>query len=260
MTVVLIDNGSLEPAATVNLRATAAALSARTSVAVHPVSWKHSARIPGGADVLAPFVLARVAAGEREFLFVPFFISEQGAIGSALRADLEKLQASVGPFSISFTAGLASSGAIPPILAARIRETIAARALVRPTVIVVDHGGPSAASAALRDQLAAETRALLGPEISTLAAASMEGGEHAHTHPLLAAQLRVPGFSSGDVVIAPLFLSPGRHAGPDGDLAQLAVAAVAESPALRPHFTGLVGTHPLALAAITLALRTSLSR
>ena len=46
MIVALIDNGSLEVAATLNLRTVAAELTLKVGVPVHPVSWKHSDRIP----------------------------------------------------------------------------------------------------------------------------------------------------------------------------------------------------------------------
>lgn len=269
MTVALIDNGSLEPAAHRNLRAVAAALSERTGLKVHAVSWKHSDRLDVAALdgtpawTLAPFVRALVALGQREFVFVPFFISAQGAIGSALRRDIEKLHTELGGFEFSFTDGLAARGALAPIVAARIRETLARLSLrTPPPVIVVDHGGPSAASAALRNLVAGEVRALLGREIGPLAAASMEGAGHAHNRPLFADQLLAAGFDRGDVVVAPLFLSPGRHAGAGGDLAQIVRDAEARpaSPALRCHFTELVGTHPLALDTLAAALRAHFTR
>ena len=264
MIVALIDNGSLEAAAHRNLRAVAAALSQRTGAKVHAVSWKHSDRIPveqlasdatsskqdAPAWTLAPFIRNMFALGQREFVFVPFFISAQGAIGSALRRDLEQLQSEIGEFDFSFAEGLAARGVIPAIVADRIRGCIAAQGLRRPAVIVVDHGGPSAASAALRDQLAAEIRQQLGQEIGILAAASMEG---AHS-PLLADELRAPGFDRGDLVVAPLFLSPGRHAGPAGDLARICAAATA-----RCHLADLVGTHPLVVEALAAALQDTLS-
>ncbi len=266
MIVALIDNGSLEPAATRNLRAVAAALSQKVGVPVEAVSWKHSDRLaPDDLDgerayTLAPFVRAQFARGKRRFVFVPFFISAQGAIGSALRGDLEKLQREVGNFDIEFTDGLAARNAIPAIVAARVRETIAARALSRPPMLLVDHGGPSPASAAVRNHVAAEVRALLGPEIGPLAATSMEGEEHAHNRPLLAEALGSPDYDHGDVVIAPLFLSPGRHAGLNGDLAQIARIAEGRSSTLRCHFTELVGTHPLASATLAEALTSHFSR
>lgn len=263
MIVALIDNGSLEPAAQLNLRAVAAALSKRAGVSVEAVSWKHSDRVPidllGGTSAwtLAPFVRAQIARGEREFVFVPFFISAQGAIGSALRADLEKLQREFEPqnrFEFTFTSGLAAESAIADIVAARVRETIALQGLHRPPVVLVDHGGPSPTSAALRDSLAEEVRALLGVEIGPLAAASMEG-RHG---PLLTEQLTVSHFAHGDIVVAPLFLSPGRHAGDDGDVRQICRMAEDESPTLHCHLTGLVGTHPSAIEPLSRALRETL--
>lgn len=276
MMIALIDNGSLEPAATRNLRAVAAALSRRAGVPVHAVSWKHSDRIAPDeldgvrAHTLAPFVRAQLERGEREFVFVPFFISAQGAIGSALRGDLEKLQREAGAatagddfasaaFTFAFTEGLATRGAIPTIIAARIRETITARALSRPPVLLVDHGGPSPASAAVRDEVAAEVRARLAAEIGPLEATSMEGEAYAHNRPLLFDALTMPDFEHGDVVIAPLFLSPGRHAGPKGDLAQIARIAEDRSSTLRCHFTELVGTHPRAAEALAEALHSHLT-
>ena len=273
MTIALIDNGSLEPAATRNLRAVAAVLSQQAGVPVHAVSWKHSDRIaPDALDgerahTLASFVRAQFERGEREFVFVPFFISAQGAIGSALRGDLEKLQrecaaapgAGAGfDFTFTFTDGLATRGAIPAIVAGRIRETITARALRRPPVLLVDHGGPSPASAAIRDRVATEVRTLLGDEIGPLEATSMEGEAYAHNRPLLADALTTSDYGHSEVVIAPLFLSPGRHAGPKGDLAQIARIAEDRSSTLRCHFTELVGTHPRAGDTLAEALHAHL--
>lgn len=289
MTIALIDNGSLEPAATRNLRAVAQDLSAAIGERVHPVSWKHSDRIALAAldgdapgTTLAPFIRAQLARGERQFVFAPFFISAQGAIGSALRSELEALQRAhaATPFEFTFTRGLADAGVIPQIVAARVRETIAAASLEAPPVIVVDHGGPSPTSAALRNRLADEVRALLGTEVASVTAASMEGGEHAHNHPLLAeslaalptrelASVATAGTSSDPadttsspsrgVVVALLFLSPGRHAGAGGDIAQICGAAETADPALLCHLTDLVGTHPLAATALADALRDTLS-
>jgi hypothetical protein len=125
-----------------------------------------------------------------------------------------------------------------------VREAIATRGLHRPRVVVVDHGGPSAVSAEVRNQTARAASQLLGDEVSAVAAASMEGEEHAHNHPLLADQLRTDGWNRGDIVVAPLFLSPGRHAGPDGDVAEIIRAAEhATAGTLRVHMAGLIGTH-----------------
>ncbi|HZZ19278.1 MAG TPA: CbiX/SirB N-terminal domain-containing protein [Opitutaceae bacterium] len=263
MKIALIDNGSLEAAAHEGLRTAALAIGEKAQVRVEAVSWKHSNRIPpeslqrGAAHTLAPWVRAQVATGEREFIFVPFFISPQGAIGSSLRRDLEELQGDTDGFEFTFTDGLAVANALPAIVADRIRESIGSLELKRPAVVVVDHGGPSRNSADIRDQVAEAVRIGLGETIGELSAASMEspdGPEFGFNLPLLDDVLSQPGFDQGDVLIAPLFLSPGRHAGPKGDLARIARAAEKRKAGLRCHFTPLVGTHPETIETLAAAL------
>jgi sirohydrochlorin ferrochelatase len=268
MKVALIDNGSLEPAAHRNLRALAAALSARTGVAVEAISWQHSNRIPPSvldgnpAWTLTSWVSAQADGGAQDLVFVPFFINAQGAIGSALRADLERLQHQLGGFRFAFTPGLAVPGALVRITVDHVRETIAANGLVRPRVIVVDHGGPSGTSAALRNSIAAAVGHTLAEEVASTTAASLEGEDYEHARPLFADVLGSPACDHGDVVVAPLFLAPGRHAGPKGDLAELATEAedrTSSAAPLRCHFTALVGTHPHVLDVLADGLNSTLS-
>jgi hypothetical protein len=113
---------------------------------------------------------------------------------------------------------------------------------------LVDHGGPSLASATLRDRIADEVRRELDAEIGSLVATSLEG-EHP---PLLADVLRRPEFAGPDVVVARLFLSPGRHAGEHGDVARLCLESQAQC-----HLTDLVGTHPAVVETLAAALRDS---
>ena len=263
MTIALIDNGSLEPAAQLNLRRVAAELAARVGRPVEPVSWKHSDRIApaalGGtpAWTLTPWVRAQLARGEHEFVLVPFFVSAQGAIGSALRRDLHALQHEAYDFAYVFSPGIARGGDIAGMLADHIRATAAARQLSRPTVVVVDHGGPSFDSATLRDEITSETRRQLGADFRAVVAASMEGDEP-HNRPLLADQLGA-GDCDRDVVVAQLFLAPGRHAGLNGDLPRICRAAEARLPGLHCHLTPLLGTHPRVIDALASGLQSTLS-
>jgi sirohydrochlorin ferrochelatase len=265
MKVVLVDNGSLEPSAHRGLRAVATAIGVRSGVVVDAVSWKHSDRIPaadlGGSPAwaLEPWVRMQVSSGERDFLFVPFFISPQGAIGSSLRGDLARLQEKTGGFEFSFTDGLAESGALAPVVADRVRTAAAERRLSRPAVVVVDHGGPSRVSADVRNAVADAVRDELGGSIASLAAASMEspdGPGFDFNRPLLIDALREAG--PGDVLVAPLFLLPGRHAGPKGDLSRIALAAEEAAPGLRCHFAELVGSHPAVIEALAGAVTKAL--
>jgi sirohydrochlorin ferrochelatase len=268
MKIALVDNGSLAPAAHLGLRAAAAAVGERAGVRVEAVSWKHSDRIPahalseGPGSTLAPWIRGQVAAGVREFVFIPFFISPQGAIGSSLQKDLRALQAEAGGFEYSFADGLPADPVLADIVADRVRETLAAGGLRNPTVLVVDHGGPSPASAAIRNRIAEAALGRLGGSVSRLSPASMEspdGPEFDFNRPLLAEALMSPGFSGGDVIIAPLFLSPGRHAGPEGDLERIAREAQGRPDGPRCHFTGLVGNHPAAIEHLASSLLRALS-
>jgi len=267
MRVALVDNGSLEPAAHEKLRAAADAVGRKAGVEVEAVSWRHSGRIPasalGGkpAWTLANWIKARTLEGEREFLLVPFFISAQGAIGSSLGRDLESLRSETPGFEYALTGGLTPDDVLPRIVCDRIRQASAAKGLVRPNIIVVDHGGPSRSSSEVRNRVADAVARELGASIGTLSAASMEsprGPGFEFNRPLLAEALGARGFDRGDVLIAPLFLLPGRHAGPGGDLERIARGAEALAPGLRCHFTELVGSHPLAIEALAGALAVAL--
>ncbi len=262
MKAALIDNGSLEPGAHRNLRRLAAAVGERAGIPVAAVSWKHSDRIPAAeldgkrASKLESWVRRQVAGGEREFVFVPFFICPQGAVGSALREDLEALALEAAAFEFTLAEGLSSS--LASIAVDRAVEAIAAHGLVRPSVIVVDHGGPAAASAGLRNAIASRVRASLGDSIATLWAASMEspaGPGFDFNRPLFSELLLSPALAAADTVVVPLFLAPGRHAGPGGDLARMARAAEARRPGLRCRFAGLVGTHPRVPGILSRPLR-----
>lgn len=76
---LLVDNGSLEPAATLALRALAAQLARRRAIPVAPVSLLHSSTIDpqelGGhpAEILETAVHRRLAAGQNKFIILPLF-------------------------------------------------------------------------------------------------------------------------------------------------------------------------------------------
>ena len=260
MRVFLVDNGSLRPDAWVSLCAVAAALSERLGRPVEPASVLHSTRIP--AEQLPPdcpptmtwerAVKAALAEGERSFLGLPFFFGPTGAIVDYLPARAAAVAEREGAFAMRWAPFLAdpvpiAAPTLVDLLAARVRETIAAEGLVRPPVVLVDHGSPKPAVAAVRDRLGPTLAAALGTEAAGVAVASMErreGPEYAFTEPLLASALRAPGLPAGEVVVAMLFLSPGRHAGEGGDVATICAEAEAARPGLRTHRTALLGSHP----------------
>ena len=68
--------------------------------------------------------------------------------------------------------------------------------------------------------------------------------DYGFCEPLLAAVLRRAEFARGHVVVARQLFSPGRHAGPAGDIADICTAAEQERPGLKTQLTGLMGGDP----------------
>lgn len=254
----LSDNGSLRPDSYRNLRRVAALLSARIGQPVLPASVLHSDKIaPALLDgqpalTLEPALRQALAAGHRHFTILPFFFGPTGALTWYLEERVAILRKEFGPFELSvfpflFAGDGQDDGALAAILAANTRERITTLNLRRPPVILVDHGSPAPQVTFVRNFLAGQLSILLKEDALCVGAASMEsreGDQYAFNLPLLADKLRQPPFHQGDVVVTMLFLSPGRHAGPDGDIAsickQAEAQALSENRPLRTHMTHLV--------------------
>jgi sirohydrochlorin ferrochelatase len=252
----LVDNGSLRAESVLNLRRIARELSAVSGATVLPASLLHSSKVPAEQLEGEPAVnLERrlrlaLEAGERAFTVIPFFFGPTAAITAYLPERLAFRREKHGDFRIRrtpFLADGAGADRLASILVDRVLEAIGQRGLVRPRVALVDHGSPLPAVTAVRDRMAVKLARALGDEVAEVAGCSMErreGEAYAFNEPLLARLLDRPGWDRGDVVVAMLFLSPGRHAGPGGDVAGICAAAEARHAGLRTHMTGLVGDHP----------------
>ena len=249
---ILMDNGSLEPAATLGLRRLAAALGERIGQHVEPVSLLHSSGVPaekiGGipAEILEPALERRLKAGQSEFVIVPLFFGPSGALTDYLPKRLAHLRVKHPALNLSLAAPLFAAG--DERLARILADQVRALGSAARRIALVDHGSPAPAVTAVRNELAGQLNGLLGPD-HTVAPASMErraGAAYDFCEPLLAGLLRQPGWNSGEVTVAMQFLLPGRHAGPAGDVATICREAEAASDGtLRTKMTGLVAEHPL---------------
>tara|TARA_R110002096_G_scaffold311170_1_gene505604 strand:- start:670 stop:1059 length:390 start_codon:yes stop_codon:yes gene_type:complete len=115
---------------------------------------------------------------------------------------------------------------------------------------LVDHGSPIAEVTAVRNALADQLGKLLGDAVEEVAPCSMErrsGPEYDFNEPLLESLLSRDEWSSSTVIVAQLFLVPGRHAGPNGDIAQICAHAEKASPPSRICRTQVLATHPTML-------------
>ena len=255
---MLVDNGSLRPESYLSLRAVAAGISGALGREVVPVSMGYSDAIPndevGGESALTvePVIREQHAKGVRSFTIVPFFIARGGGIVALLKKKLLGLQEELDGLSVEFTPFLydedrEANTCIAEMLVDRIRDCIATNKLNQPSVIVVDHGSPKREAAEVRDKITLQVAALLRGAIASISPASMErrnGEQYDFNEPLLERQLRVDGFNRGDVVVAQLFLSPGKHAGAGGDIEAICREAESKQRGLRVHRTELLGIHP----------------
>lgn len=249
---ILMDNGSLEPAATLGLRALATKLGERIGQRVAPISLLHSSAVPadkiGGtpAEILEPALERRLVAGRNDFLIVPLFFGPSGALTDYLPKRIVHLREKYPALTVRVAAPLFAAGddRLARILADQVRSLGSASR----RVALVDHGSPAKAVTDVRNELSCQLAGLLGAGY-TVAPASMErreGAAYDFCEPLLERLLRSPGWNAGDVIVAMQFLLPGRHAGPDGDVAEICRSAEAASNgALHTTMTGLVAEHPL---------------
>jgi sirohydrochlorin ferrochelatase len=249
--VVLFDNGSLAPASTLQLRRIARELSTRLKCEVTPASLAHSDKIlPDelGAEpaLLLDAAIERVVAdGASEVVAAPLFIGPSYAITRHVPSVIDRWRKRAPHVKFVQAAPLFESGEqrLGEILAEHVNREI--RGDVRARVAVVDHGSPSRAVTDVRDAVAEQVRIQLGDRAREVTGCSMErreGTEFDFNEPTLEHLLGRSEWRTGPLVMAMLFIAPGRHAGPDGDVARLVRAARGSDSEVR--FTPLLGSHP----------------
>lgn len=249
--VILFDNGSLAPASTLQLRRIARDLAERLNCDVIPASLAHSEKISPAELEARPALLLEsaleqaVTDGSREIVVTPLFVGPSHAITRHVPALLEQWRKRARTVTVVQTAPLFAPGEkrLGEILAEQVRLEI--RDDSRPRVAVVDHGSPSRAVTDVRDAITAQVREQLGAKAIEVAACSMErreGAEFDFNEPTLAHLLARSEWRTGPLVVAMLFIAPGRHAGPEGDVACLVRAARGSDAEVR--FTPLLGSHP----------------
>jgi sirohydrochlorin ferrochelatase len=254
--IFLVDNGSLRPQATHNLRRVASALSQQLGETVQAASLLHSNKIPPEevdgipAITLGPAAERSAEQGATEIIVLPFFFGPSKALTGYLPERMAVLQARFPQVSVRVAQPLVDERGnndlrLAKLLADNVRDKHQTGAT--PHVALVDHGSPIPEVTAVRNRLAGQLSVLLADEVSCVAAASMErreGDEYRFNEPLLEHLLDTPEFQSGSVILAMLFLSPGRHAGEGGDIAEICAAAEQRNPGLSVTTTALVGEHP----------------
>jgi sirohydrochlorin ferrochelatase len=257
--VMLVDNGSRRAAATLSLRAIAADLARASGLSVHPVSLQHSNKIDpeelGGAPALvfADFLRRQLEQGRREFVAVPLFFGKSRALTSFVPEQVELLKEEFGPFAFRLAEVLSPMPQGEPlltnILADHVSRGCAEMGAEANCVVVVDHGSPLPEVTAVRAKVTMTLRERLADGI-WLSQAVMErrkSADYDFNGQLLGDLLDscVTPDGAAVVVLAMMFISPGRHAGPGGDIEAICADAIARNPGLKLKISPLIGEHPL---------------
>ncbi|MBK1718406.1 sirohydrochlorin chelatase [Thiocystis violacea] len=256
--VLLIDNGSKRPDSTLNLRTIADALSARSGELVRPVSLLHSDQVQAeqlagqAADTFAPMLGRLLADGVRDLVLIPLFFGPSRALSQFVPETAATLAVEFGPFRLAIAPELCPLPQGEPrlveILLDNLNVAATSAGIAPKRVILVDHGSPIPEVTAVRRWLGDRLALRLGPQVE-LEQAVMErrpGIEYDFNGPLL--EDRLARLAETDpttpILLSMLFLSAGRHAGPDGDIARIRARIEQGCPTLRLHTAPLVGLHP----------------
>ena len=140
---------------------------------------------------------------------------------------------------------VSNDGCVADILVNMVFAIAKKRSLKAPySVVLVDHGSPTENVNRTRRAVAAQMRIRLAGNASCVVDCSMEsrpGKQYAFNQPLLENVFDQGGLDQGDVILAMLFLSPGRHAGENGDIANIINTVLSTKQNLTIHQTGLIG-------------------
>ena len=105
-TILLSDNGSTQPNATIQLRQLSKLLSDNIGQTVHPVSLQHANKIPvekiGGikAQVFSEFMAEKLSEGSRDYILLPLFFGNSKALTKFVPDEKARLEEEYGEFEI----------------------------------------------------------------------------------------------------------------------------------------------------------------
>jgi len=243
--IILVDNGSFEPEATLSLRRLAKSVGTIIGQPVHAISVLHSHKVDAAllenepAQIFTDAVLAANRDGITDLIVLPLFIGPSRAITEFLPEQFKlhagpKLKMHIAP-TLYGDDGLLTKILVDQLYAAGWKKNSG-------TVLLCDHGSPAIEVTLVRNRLAEEIRVELQLTSDELIACSMErrpGDEYAFNEPLLETALQK---SKSVCVVLMQFLLPGRHAGTGGDVEE--ICSKHAPTGLKWRRSELIGTHP----------------
>jgi len=255
---LLADNGSLEARATLNLRKAAQLAVESTGAEVQPVSLLHSSKVDpqslGGvkAETMEDFLSGPIAQSSDDLRILPFFFGPSRALTEWLPEKLEQWKSERDGRSFRVLDCLHQPGDTRLAIALEdlCLQSIEKNELKKPFLALVDHGTPVFDVHLVREEVGEELKERIADRISGFSTCSMErraGVEYDFNEPLLENLLSEKNGEFEEMLVAQLFLSPGRHAGEGGDLDRICSSFADSSPSHRLIRTDMLGVHPLVI-------------
>eukprot|EP01147_Barroeca_monosierra_P003712 gene3712-6256_t len=207
-----------------------------------------------------------LVAGHRHFVLLPLFLAPSTSIKKA-EAQLQQLACTMTNDHVVISVahhlagthcskfGFLEDFRIAHGLANNVRAVIEQHQVnIQPHVVVVDHGSPTRAVTYIRNLLTTQVSKLLSGSVKSVHAASMErrpGPAYDFNEPLLENVVEKIQWSFGDtIIIALAFISPGRHAGPGGDIESIVKNIKSRYPRLDIYITNVLGSNFFLLDAL----------
>jgi sirohydrochlorin ferrochelatase len=263
MRIVLVDNGSRRADAVLNLKRLARLLSEKSGLSIDAVPLQHADKIPpeefddtfGGEPVVTfpKYAEEILKSGVDELVIIPLFFGHSRAISSFIPNTLKPLLKVDGAFNWSVADVLCPLPKGEPQLARLLYENLGMLANAPLSdldfIILVDHGSPSRKVTDVRIKMAEQLSPYLPENVPLLQAAMerREGPDYDFNGPLLEVLLEKLARENKvvNVAISMLFISPGRHAGKGGDIAEICDQVMQRHPGLTVHISPLVGENPM---------------
>lgn len=251
---LLVDNGSVEAGSTLSLRKSAHATSHLAGVEVLPVSLLHSSKVESQlldgikAVTMAGFLAGSIAQSSNELRIIPLFFGPSRALTEWLPEKLEqwKSEKSGRSFRILDCLHQPEDKRLAVALEDLCLQAIEKNELKKPYLALVDHGTPVLDVNRVREEVGESLKERMSEHISGFSTCSMErreGEQYDFNEPLLENLLAEKKEKFEEVLVAQLFLSPGRHAGEGGDLDRICGSFADSSSSHRLVRTDLLGTH-----------------
>ena len=251
----LVDNGSLRPEAIFSLHRVANRLSRACDLEVLPLGLLHSNKIMPTelngslAETVGTFLSGSRAKNERDILVLPLFLGPSLGITKWLveKLDIWRSGHPARRYRILDCLYQEQDTRLAEALASEVEKVIQVKVLSFPHIAMVDHGTPVPEVNKVRESVGSDLYSIVGSKISAFSTCSMErreGDEYSFNEPLLEDLLMDWGKDGViEVVVTLFFLSPGRHAGPNGDLFEICERVSRQFPNMKIFLTDPLAEH-----------------